>query len=331
MDVDVVWRNQKISSLLESGCDIDSVQQIHQLWGGYGELLRVEAQNAQHSNRFIVKHIQLPDLAPLNHPRGWSTLLSHQRKRQSYQVEFYWYAHYAERMPVDWVPKCIGSSESDSHYFLLLQDLHQIGRDRVVTKPTQTEIFTVLNWLAEFHAFWLGERPQGLWSQGSYWHLATRPDELAVMTDKRYQRAATTLDKRMEVCPYQTLIHGDAKLANFCFDISGERVSAVDFQYVGAGIGVKDVALFLTSVVDFEDKHLSLTPYLSCYFLALEAALTRHKPEVDAAKVCSAWNELFDVAWADFQRFLLGWCPTHWKVNDFTMALTNRALERHGL
>ncbi|MGF1751683.1 phosphotransferase [Vibrio cionasavignyae] len=331
MDVDAVWLNRKISSLLKPGYAIDSVQPIQQLWGGYGGLLRVGTKNGHHSNRIIVKHIQLPELAPLTHPRGWNTLRSHQRKRQSYQVEFHWYTHYGERMPTGWIPKCLGSSEAERHYFLLLQDLHQIGRDRVVTKPTQLEIFTVLHWLAEFHAFWLGESPQGLWEQGSYWHLETRPDELAAMADKRYQRAATILDKLMQTCPYQTLIHGDAKLANFCFDDSGELVSAVDFQYVGAGVGVKDLVLFLTSVVDFEDENLSLTPYLSCYFHALKAALKHHRPEVDAALVCDAWNELFDVAWADFQRFLLGWCPTHWKVNDFTITLTNRALERHGL
>ena len=33
--------------------------------------------------------------------------------------------------------------------------------------------------LAELHARFLGEAPEGLWSEGSYWHLATRLDELA--------------------------------------------------------------------------------------------------------------------------------------------------------
>lgn len=36
---------------------------------------------------------------------------------------------------------------------------------------------------------------------------------------------------------FQTFVHGDAKLANFCF--GSNNVAAVDFQYVGKGIGVK--------------------------------------------------------------------------------------------
>jgi hypothetical protein len=36
-----------------------------------------------------------------------------------------------------------------------------------------------LSWLAAFHAFFWGRpRPDGLWQQGTFWHLDTRQEEL---------------------------------------------------------------------------------------------------------------------------------------------------------
>ena len=43
------------------------------------------------------------------------------------------------------------------------------------------------------------------------------------------------------------LAHGDAKVANFCFTNDQHAVAAVDFQYVGGGIGTQDVIYFLGS------------------------------------------------------------------------------------
>lgn len=39
------------------------------------------------------------------------------------------------------------------------------------------EAAAALSWLAGFHAFFWGEAPEGLWWQGTFWHLDTRREE----------------------------------------------------------------------------------------------------------------------------------------------------------
>ena len=58
-------------------------------------------------------------------------------------------------------------------------------------------------------------------------------------------------------CKFKTIVHGDAKLANFCFSHDLSNVAAVDFQYVGGGCGMKDVAYFLGSCLN--DQELRTT------------------------------------------------------------------------
>ncbi|MCP3851438.1 MAG: hypothetical protein GY694_14515, partial [Gammaproteobacteria bacterium] len=65
---------------------------IQSLWSGYGEIVRYGLKGSD-KNSVIVKHVQLPD--EKNHPRGWNTDLSHQRKIKSYEVEMAWYHHWS--------------------------------------------------------------------------------------------------------------------------------------------------------------------------------------------------------------------------------------------
>ena len=80
---------------------------------------------------------------------------------------------------------------------------------------------------------------------GTYWHLDTRPEEFEKIEHKQLKSKAHRIDEILKECEFQTIVHGDAKLANFCFSEHGEGVAAVDFQYVGRGCGMKDVTYFL--------------------------------------------------------------------------------------
>lgn len=309
-----------------------STQLIQSLWGGYGELFRAGLQGSQYST-VIVKHIKLPQ--PQHHPRGWNTPLSHQRKLTSYQVERLWYQHFANDCLAQCpVPKCLHVEECNDEILLIMEDLATLGFTQVYTSAEVTmetaiaphQIQACLSWLAYFHAQHMAMGPAGLWDCGSYWHLATRPDELAALTDTALKQAAPLLDQALRTSQFQTLIHGDAKLANFCFTAGGDRVAAVDFQYVGQGCGMKDVILLLSSCLPFQQCEQAVPGLLDYYFAVLQQALSKYQPQIDPQAVEDEWRPLYCFAWADFQRFIKGWSPEHWKINSYTEGLTQQAL-----
>jgi aminoglycoside phosphotransferase (APT) family kinase protein len=112
---------------------------------------------------------------------------------------------------------------------------------------------------------------------------------------------APVLDAKLTSCENRTLLHGDAKLANFCFARDG-RVAAVDFQYVGGGCGMKDVA-YLVAGEPNEARAVER------YFGHLRRELAVRS--IDPAPVETEWRALYPIACADFYRFLAGWAPEH--------------------
>jgi len=170
--------------------------------------------------------------------------------------------------------------------------------------------------LAQFHASYLGKVPEGLWQSGTYWHLETRPDELAVLADESLKNAASKIDEKLNTCTYKTFVHGDAKLANFCFSEDGQ-VAGVDFQYVGGGSGMKDVAYFIGSCLNENECERLEAQILDTYFEHLQSEMK----EVNKA-LEKEWRSLYRVAWADFHRFLKGWSPGHWKINSYSERIT---------
>ena len=126
------------------------------------------------------------------------------------------------------------------------------------------------------------------------------------------------IDQRLNNARYQTFVHGDAKLANFCFSAGGAQVAAVDFQYVGGGCGMKDVAYFIGSCLYEEDCERYETELLDYYFAQLREALEQRDSAVDLDALKQEWRALYPVAWSDFHRFMKGWSPGHWKVHSYS-------------
>lgn len=165
-----------------------------------------------------------------------------------------------------------------------------------------------------------------IWEIGTYWHLDTRPDEFKLLEDKELKSFAKPIDIILNTTKFQTIVHGDAKLANFCFNSDGTSCAAVDFQYVGHGCGMKDISYFMSSTIEPELSEKMEEWILDTYFDALEVALKNYQPDIDILDVEEEWRPLFCVAWADFQRFLKGWSPNHFKINEYSEELTSKAL-----
>jgi hypothetical protein len=108
-----------------------------------------------------------------------------------------------------------------------------------------------------------------VWLNGGYTYLATRRKEyanLAADEDSEWSAALTSSvgtknESISEIVAtflnpstsgtgrigrYTTLIHGDVKSENFFTSQSGEQVAFYDFQYVGLGLGVCDLAKLFT-------------------------------------------------------------------------------------
>lgn len=185
------------------------------------------------------------------------------------------------------------------------------------------EVRACLGWLAHFHALFLGVEPEGLWPVGTYWHLETRPDELEAMDDAELKAAAADIDRRLSGCLFKTIVHGDAKVENFCFSRRGHDVAAVDFQYVGGGCGMKDVVYLLGSCMDERECERRVPALLEHYFTELKLFL---KTDVDVDALEKEWRDMFAFAWTDFHRFLLGWMPGHRKINRYSKQLTKEVL-----
>ena len=306
------------------GTEVFEVCKIQDLWSGYGTIKRFGVRDSEFKT-LVVKHVCLRDRAA--HPRGWNSDLSHQRKLKSYQVETEWYRKWSSNCSSrSYVPRCYATHFEESEFLMVFEDLDESGYPSRISQATNTHLKSCLKWLAHFHATFLGKSPEGLWDTGTYWHLDTRPDELNVLQDQDLKRAAKAIDQKLKNCSFQTFVHGDAKVANFCFSKDGKRVAAVDFQYVGGGCGMKDVAYFIGSCLDESECERQEEELLNYYFQILRDVLREKDRYFEIEALLSEWRSLYPVAWADFHRFLKGWSPGHWKINSYSERLTRQAI-----
>lgn len=305
--------------------DIYKIEKIQSLWSGYGDIIRYGLHDSELES-VVIKHVKLPKGG--RHILGWNSNLSHERKVKSYEVETTWYGKYSHLCDDKCrIPHCLAFESKNDEVLMILEDLDSVGFPNRKRSISQSQISACLEWLANFHATFLGEKPEGLWEIGTYWHLETRPEELQVLTDKSLKGAAPKIDKVLMNCQYQTFVHGDAKLANFNFSNDGTKVAAVDFQYVGGGIGMKDVAYFIGSVYYEEECEKAEQKLLDIYFNALKTALVSKNKSVDPEDVEKEWRTLYPVAWTDFHRFMKGWSPGHWDRNSYSERISRAVIE----
>ncbi|AWB66114.1 choline kinase [Saccharobesus litoralis] len=304
-------------------------EQVQSLWSGYGQIVR--CYSAQQQASYIVKAI-----APANatrHPRGWNTSASHQRKLKSYQVEANFYLHYAKWVSFDCkVPQLLACKATDDFTLLVMEDLDALGYSERKDFATWHDLSRAIKWLAYFHARFMKEVNDGpsfdLWPMGTYWHLATRQDELAAMPDNVFKTYAGALDTLLQQVKFPTLLHGDAKFANLCFHTDGELVAAIDFQYVGLGSGVRDLAYLVGSCLK-QDKLMEYDRLIVPEYLKyLQQALNTYGKTIDFSALQAETELLYPVAWADFYRFLLGWNPKSWKIGDYMLQKAQQGLDR---
>lgn len=307
---------------------------IQPLWSGYGEVYRANLEGAVVPS-VIVKHIN-PSQQDGSHPRGWEGDISVRRKLRSYQVEKTWYEVYARQCDERCkVPACYANESNEDERWIVLEDLDHSGYPYRFSRLTPEQCIPCLSWLAHLHALFLNTSPKGLWSVGTYWHLATRQQELQACVDLELKARAEELDNLLNHCQHKTLVHGDAKVANFCFSAENSilGVAAVDFQYTGGGCGIRDVAYFLGSCLSDRDCQSSASDLLNSYFELLKQACGQRADPITGAEFQSVekeWRALYPIAWADFHRFLAGWSPDHRKINDYARLQTQIAMAAIG-
>ncbi len=319
--------NQELTNIILQATgaqSIGSTEIIQNLWSGYGQIIRVKLNGGEYTS-IVVKHVKLPDAT--KHPRGWNTDFSHQRKLKSYKVETAWYEFWNQNCDDDCrTPHILDLKHIGEEVIMVMEDLNASGFSRRMHSVSWAEIKTCLKWLAQFHATYLQQTPDKIWDVGTYWHLKTRPDELKIMDDQKLKAAAPAIDQLLNSCKYQSFVHGDAKLANFCFSEDGKQVAAVDFQYVGGGCGMKDVAYFIGSCLYEDDCEAMENQILDFYFDNLKTAVITKHPDIDFKELEQEWRELYPVAWTDFHRFLKGWSPDHWKINSYSERLSREVI-----
>ncbi|MGO2011723.1 MAG: kinase [Pseudoalteromonas sp.] len=304
---------------------IDVGDTLTSVWSGCGSIVECILDDEP----CVVKAIKIPSY--INHPKIKQSEFALKRKQYSYSVEYNFYKRYSTFLPSTAKSiECISAINKDDEYALVFKNFSQHG----FTQASNYHLKAILEWLANFHAYNLNKPADGLWQQGNYWHLSTRPDEFNKLNenpDKKsdIKSAAHKIDKMLQTSHYKTLIHGDAKLANFAASEQSE-ILGYDFQYVGAGVGVIDVMYFMTSCFNDDQLHDHADEYLAYYFTHLKSALTIYQPTINADDVTTQWQKLWPLAWADFYRFLAGWSPTHKKINTYMLNLYNESLNNLG-
>ena len=164
--------------------------------------------------------------------------------------------------------------------------------------------------------------------EGTFWHLDTRPEEWEAIPEDggflsglKQEAHGIAAELKAEASTFPTLNHGDAKAANFAWSNPSPSSSpskekrkepsisaaAYDFQYVGRGVGARDVAYLLSSAGSSSDEK-QLEASLDFYFECLQGdLLSLGKAEQAKKYTRDTLTYHFRLSTADFVRFMAGW------------------------
>jgi hypothetical protein len=176
---------------------------------------------------------------------------------------------------------------------------------------------------------------KSVWLNGGYTYLATRQNEyhnLVRDSDSEWSEALTrpieghdksiaelvaaflmpSTSAKTPIEDYQTLIHGDVKSENLFTNTAGDKVAFYDFQYVGLGLGVCDLAKFFTCSVPLEmlvsSGHI---PHVSGMGDGEKELLLRYWKNLKAVGGRDyEWDQLvrhYEIALVDWLRFQASW------------------------
>ncbi|KAI7297563.1 hypothetical protein KC315_g18402 [Hortaea werneckii] len=183
------------------------------------------------------------------------------------------------------------------------------------------------------------QRAEGVWLNGGYTYLATRRKEYADLledSDSEWSSALCqpipTVDQSLAelvaqvlspdvssdasssaISDYETLIHGDVKSENLFANTEGSAVAFFDFQYVGMGLGVCDLAKLFTCSVPMH--MLTTDPLSGDVALAMtdgeRGLLQRYQRTISSVSGKEyPWHELemhWSTALVDWLRFQASW------------------------
>lgn len=206
------------------------------------------------------------------------------------------------------------------------------------------QVNAAIDWLAGFHAASLsaafkldeyvlppleeaaqsrGERK--LWRNGGYTYLATRRTEYASLAEEGSELgdafcrpSDTGLSIAEMVAAFLTpqgrhmesLIHGDVKSENMFSTTTGDRVAFYDFQYVGVGLGVCDLAKLFTCSVPLSVLGLKGPIPHTLGLGDGEVALLERYHDSLLQRTDYPWDELlrhWETALVDWCRFQASW------------------------
>jgi len=243
----------------------------------------------------------------------------------------------------------------DSRFLLLLEDFSEVLGWHQYAHLDEAKMKATLRCLAKFHAFfWLKDGNNrenddlrgALWPVATYWDVEKQTADQIGMLEGIFQRLleefgildeetetrrneminknygkklatlATDLDTQIHnATKKQTLIHGDAKSANFFYRESGADVDVgvIDFQWSGAGLCAVDVAYAIWACPELgvleKEEHL-----VDFYHKELVDALRSRFPDhgdVDAWLPLEQLKLEYRMAFLDFCRCVVG---DHWRT-----------------